>query len=395
MLSGLGVADDVRIYNRVLTKAEIQRLYKIGGTMTVNRTLGSAGSDPILAEGLTGHWSFDGTSINATKALDSSGNSKHGTLTGGPSKAIGRVGQSLVFDGTNDYVSVGNAGSGVKTVSFWINATFGAPTVTNYSNTYTAAGTYSNSGGDCSDGSGSLCQWIASSTAATAGVVTVEVWGGGGGGGANAEGDANDGSGGGGGYSKDASFTVVDGTGYTFVVGAAGSAGTQGNNGGNAGTSTWNGTWVDPATCTGCTAVGGGGSHGKADSANVGGRGGNGGIGITGDTNLTGGVGGNGRDNTAGRGGGGGEAACSEGQNGGAGTNGGTTDPAPGGTEGADGAGGLACDGGDGGAGGSVNDAGDAGSAPGGGGGGSGEDGAANPTGGAGQDFVERHVRRG
>jgi len=34
----------------------------------------------------------------------------------------GVLGQALEFDGTDDYVSVGNVGSGIKTISFWMKA---------------------------------------------------------------------------------------------------------------------------------------------------------------------------------------------------------------------------------------------------------------------------------
>lgn len=38
------------------------------------------------------------------------------------SPTIGKVGQALEFDGTDDYVSVGNVGSGIQTISFWMKA---------------------------------------------------------------------------------------------------------------------------------------------------------------------------------------------------------------------------------------------------------------------------------
>ena len=60
--------------------------------------------------GLAGHWTFDET--NGTVAHDSSGNDRNGTLTGydanGTSWTAGKVGGALHFDGTNDYVDVGD-----------------------------------------------------------------------------------------------------------------------------------------------------------------------------------------------------------------------------------------------------------------------------------------------
>src|SRR3989338_4678354 len=57
-----------------------------------------------LNDGLVGYWSFDGSSMAADTAYDSSGNGNTGTLTNGPARAIGRIGQALSFDGSNDYV---------------------------------------------------------------------------------------------------------------------------------------------------------------------------------------------------------------------------------------------------------------------------------------------------
>ncbi|MFZ2300226.1 MAG: LamG domain-containing protein [Candidatus Moraniibacteriota bacterium] len=72
---------------------------------------GSGGSGIVIVRYLTG------TNI----ANDTSGNGKNGTLTNGPTAAIGKTGQALDFDGTNDYISVGNVGS-INSVSFWMKA---------------------------------------------------------------------------------------------------------------------------------------------------------------------------------------------------------------------------------------------------------------------------------
>ena len=74
--------------------------------------------------GLVGYWPMnEGTS---TQAGDFSGNGKMGTLStnGGsiPTWTYGRRGNALNFNGTNGYVSVGSAGSGIQTISFWMKA---------------------------------------------------------------------------------------------------------------------------------------------------------------------------------------------------------------------------------------------------------------------------------
>ena len=101
----LGSIDDVRIYNRALSASEIARLYKIGQGSKQNRAQGSDQFD----KGLVGHWTFDGRDISGTRAKDRSGKVNHGTMTNGPVQILGRIGQALNFDGTNDYVNAGTS----------------------------------------------------------------------------------------------------------------------------------------------------------------------------------------------------------------------------------------------------------------------------------------------
>ena len=112
-----GLIDDVRIYNRVLSPAEISRLYRIGLGSTMNRTAVSSPSD----KGLVGHWTFDGQDISGTRAKDRSGNNNHGTITGA-TKKIGKIGQALDFDGVDDLVLTTSdfIGTGSITISAWV-----------------------------------------------------------------------------------------------------------------------------------------------------------------------------------------------------------------------------------------------------------------------------------
>lgn len=59
--------------------------------------------------GLVGYWSFDEGS--GTSAGDASGNGNTGTLTNGPAWGDGKLGKTLSFDGTNDYVDLGTTSS--------------------------------------------------------------------------------------------------------------------------------------------------------------------------------------------------------------------------------------------------------------------------------------------
>lgn len=73
--------------------------------------------------GLVGYWPMN--EATSTQAGDFSGFGNTGTLTGAgglPAWTSGKLGQAVFFDGSDDYVSVGNAGSSIKTVSFWMKA---------------------------------------------------------------------------------------------------------------------------------------------------------------------------------------------------------------------------------------------------------------------------------
>jgi len=108
-----GRIDDVRVYNRVLSTAEIADLYTMG-TATVN-----ASTNALNTNGLVGQWSLDGkqtvwTSSSAATTLDTSGNNNTGTLTNmsqSTSVTPGKIGQALSFDGSNDYVNIPDAAS--------------------------------------------------------------------------------------------------------------------------------------------------------------------------------------------------------------------------------------------------------------------------------------------
>jgi hypothetical protein len=103
-----GSLDDFRIYNRVLSPAEIAQLAGI-----------TAGDTRLV-----GWWKLDETS--GTIAYDSAG-TKHGTLYGGPvwQPTGGKINGALQFDGSNDYVSlpIGSLISSLTNSTFatWVN----------------------------------------------------------------------------------------------------------------------------------------------------------------------------------------------------------------------------------------------------------------------------------
>jgi hypothetical protein len=123
-----GLLDDVRIYNRILSKDEIKRLYKIGSTLKQ----GAPNSTGSLSNGLVGWWTMDGadSSLNTSgirAVVDRSGNGNTGkspTAARAPVPTIGKIGQALRFDGSNDGLDAGNNASlritGSMTLSAWI-----------------------------------------------------------------------------------------------------------------------------------------------------------------------------------------------------------------------------------------------------------------------------------
>jgi hypothetical protein len=60
-------------------------------------------ADPVL-NGLEGWWRFD--SNDSSIAVDSSGNNKHGTLSGNPSRTTGKINGAMSFDGVDDKLAV-------------------------------------------------------------------------------------------------------------------------------------------------------------------------------------------------------------------------------------------------------------------------------------------------
>lgn len=92
-----GVLDEVRIYNRALTDAEIQGIY----------------------DGLVAYYPFNGNSD------DESGNGNTGIVVGA-TQVAGKVGTGYLFNGSSDKIAVSSSPSvkltSAATISFWINA---------------------------------------------------------------------------------------------------------------------------------------------------------------------------------------------------------------------------------------------------------------------------------
>lgn len=129
-----GSLDDVRIYNRVLTAAEIRQLYNIGAATR------QADSPPVTATsscrygpscGLIAYWTFDGKDMPAGRATDVSGNGNHATLVSIATSTFyvpGKLGQAVNVDGIDDKINGGSATilddiattNGGFTASMWV-----------------------------------------------------------------------------------------------------------------------------------------------------------------------------------------------------------------------------------------------------------------------------------
>lgn len=104
--SWTGLIDEFKFYKYARTTEEIQA-DKLGGGGTV---LG-AQDQSLLSDGLVGYWDLDESSANTctggtNDACDSSGNGFDGTWDSGATTSVGKFGNGVVFDGTDDTVSV-------------------------------------------------------------------------------------------------------------------------------------------------------------------------------------------------------------------------------------------------------------------------------------------------
>jgi hypothetical protein len=131
------VFDDIKIYNYGLSSDEVKLEYNQGKTIVLGAL--STEADGITASNSAAraycppgdtstcnppvaHWTLD--ERQGTSANDITGNANTGTLTNGPIWTPGKIGQSLLFDGTNDYIdlpTVFSIATGDFTFSSWIS----------------------------------------------------------------------------------------------------------------------------------------------------------------------------------------------------------------------------------------------------------------------------------
>ena len=100
-----------KVWNRLLTDTEVANLSADRETFVQapSRT------------GLVGWWTMDANDINGTKIYDKSGQNNNGTSVNTPTVAVGKINQSMVFNGSSDVVTsaIDADSNAALTVSYW------------------------------------------------------------------------------------------------------------------------------------------------------------------------------------------------------------------------------------------------------------------------------------
>jgi hypothetical protein len=162
---------------------ETRRLLYGAGVGTKVNTSTVAPSGSTLGNGLVGYWSFNGTDVT-DKVYDRSGQGNNGYFIGGATstaKTIGKLGQALNFDGSDDYVGSGSIDlHAAVSISGWIiSNTIDEAYHTILSN-YNSGGTVNQYGLDFGP-TGQLVFYVTSSignykTWSTSNILSVNTW---------------------------------------------------------------------------------------------------------------------------------------------------------------------------------------------------------------------------
>jgi len=131
-----GFLDEVRTYSYALSTEQILTEFSARGSVRgVSTSFTGEGAEGALGQGLVGYWKMDEASWNGTagEVIDSSGNGNHGVRSGDATTATGKFGKGGTFDGTGDYVPIGQSSSlGVTdefTFSAWVKTSDSANTL--------------------------------------------------------------------------------------------------------------------------------------------------------------------------------------------------------------------------------------------------------------------------
>lgn len=116
-----GKLDDIRIYNRAFSAAEITNLYNNGAVVYTTPT--------SINSGLVGWWTFDGKNSVGGSFYDSGTSFATGTAENISTSTFykpGKIGQGINFDHVNDRVNFSNiavvtTANATNTIAFWMN----------------------------------------------------------------------------------------------------------------------------------------------------------------------------------------------------------------------------------------------------------------------------------
>jgi hypothetical protein len=101
-----GGLDEVRIYDRALSATEVGMLYRKGFAVFQSK------EHIYHKQGLVGYWSFDGFDMDwastTAEVIDRSEYANPGNLIGGYKAVRGKIGQGMLFNGVDSYVSILN-----------------------------------------------------------------------------------------------------------------------------------------------------------------------------------------------------------------------------------------------------------------------------------------------
>ncbi len=121
-----GFIDEAKFYSYARTADEIKQDYLFAGAKGSSAVLGTQDSS-FMSDGLVGYWKMDettGSTGPSWTAADSSGNGNNGTGAGNAGPGVGKFGNGGSFDGTGDYVNLGDPSNlnpdTQMTISMWV-----------------------------------------------------------------------------------------------------------------------------------------------------------------------------------------------------------------------------------------------------------------------------------
>jgi hypothetical protein len=107
-----GFLDEVKILRSARTADQIKTDF-LGETSSRGAGVSFGPDNSWMSQGLVGFWKMDESAANgcptaSADSCDSSGNVKDGAWNGGATNTTGKFGNGVTFDGTGDYVDVGD-----------------------------------------------------------------------------------------------------------------------------------------------------------------------------------------------------------------------------------------------------------------------------------------------